>query len=62
MEGVLRAEQAAQMGLRPDPFTAAELAAMPEARTPEGWLRTHPGLWPELGGMDGFFAARFVRA
>ncbi len=61
-EGVLRAEQAARMGLRPDPFTAAELAAMPEARTPEGWLRTHPGLWPELGGMDGFFAARFVRA
>ena len=61
-EGALRAEQAVRMGLRPDPFTADELAAMPQARTPEGWLRTHPGLWPELGGMDGFFAARFVRA
>jgi 16S rRNA (cytosine967-C5)-methyltransferase len=24
-------------------------------------LRTHPGLWPERGGMDGFFAARLVR-
>ncbi len=61
-EGLLRAEQAARTGLRPDPFTPGELAAMPEARTAEGWLRTHPGLWPELGGMDGFFAARFVRA
>ena len=61
-EGRLRAEAAIRLGLRPDPFTAEELAALPEARTPEGWLRTHPGLWPELGGMDGFFAARFVRA
>ena len=48
----------ARTGLRHDPFTAAELAALPEARTPEGYLRTHPGLWPERGGMDGFFAAR----
>ena len=61
-EGPLRAESAIRLGLRADPFTADELAALPEARTQEGWLRTHPGLWPELGGMDGFFAARFVRA
>ena len=43
------------------PIFDAELADMPDARTPDGWLRTHPGLWPERGGMDGFFAARFVR-
>ncbi len=61
-EGPLRARSAIRLGLRPDPFTAEELAALPEARTEEGWLRTHPGLWPEFGGMDGFFAARFVRA
>jgi 16S rRNA (cytosine967-C5)-methyltransferase len=47
--------------LRPSPFTREELACLPEARTPEGFLRTHPGLWPERGGMDGFFAARLVR-
>lgn len=47
--------------LRHDPFTAAELASLPEARTVEGYLRTHPGLWPERGGMDGFFAARLVK-
>ncbi len=29
--------------------------------TAEGWVRTTPALWPELGGMDGFFCARFVR-
>jgi 16S rRNA (cytosine967-C5)-methyltransferase len=45
--------------LRPDPFTAAELADLPEALTEDGCLRTHPGLWRELGGLDGFFAARF---
>lgn len=30
--------------------------------TPEGDLRTLPSHWPEMGGMDGFFAARLVRA
>ena len=55
------ARVAALPGLRAHPFTAAELAGVPAALTPEGWLRTHPGLWAEHGGMDGFFAARFVR-
>jgi 16S rRNA (cytosine967-C5)-methyltransferase len=48
-------------GLEPDPFLPAELACLPEALTPEGWMRTHPGLWADKGGMDGFFAARFRR-
>ena len=46
---------------RLEPFDAAELASLPEARTAEGFLRTHPGMWAERGGMDGFFAARLVR-
>ncbi len=46
---------------RLEPFTPAELVALPEARTEEGFLRTHPGMWAERGGMDGFFAARLVR-
>jgi 16S rRNA (cytosine967-C5)-methyltransferase len=41
-----------------EPFAPEELADLPEALTPDGFLRTHPGLWPEHGGMDGFFAAR----
>jgi 16S rRNA (cytosine967-C5)-methyltransferase len=48
-------------GLRHVPFRAEELPGLPEVITPEGHLRTHPGMWPGLGGMDGFFAARLVR-
>ena len=51
----------ARGGLRHHPFLPAELPGLPEALTPEGYLRTHPGLWPERGGMDGFFAARLVK-
>ena len=29
--------------------------------TPEGWLRTHPGMLPQDGGLDGFFVARWIR-
>ena len=59
-EGEQRAQAATRFGLEPLPFGQDELVALPEARTAEGWLRTHPGMWPELGGMDGFFAARFI--
>jgi 16S rRNA (cytosine967-C5)-methyltransferase len=48
-------------GLTPAPITEAELDAIPEARTPNGSLRTHPGMWAERGGLDGFFAARFTK-
>jgi 16S rRNA (cytosine967-C5)-methyltransferase len=60
-EGAPRIAAAARFGLRHEPFRADELASLPEARTPEGFLRTHPGLWPETGGMDGFFAARLIK-
>jgi 16S rRNA (cytosine967-C5)-methyltransferase len=58
-EGAARV--AAVPGLRPDPFTAVELDGIASALTAQGTLRTHPGLWADRGGMDGFFAARFVR-
>ena len=50
----------AELGLVPKPITAEELPAglVP---TPEGWLRTHPGMLAEQGGLDGFFVARWVR-
>ena len=51
----------ARGGLRNDPFVPAELPGLPEAITPDGFLRTHPAMWPERGGMDGFFAARLVK-
>ena len=48
-------------GMKPAPFTTEELSALPEARTSDGHLLTHPALWSERGGMDGFFAGRLVR-
>jgi 16S rRNA (cytosine967-C5)-methyltransferase len=52
-------EQARRATLAPDPIRRDEL---PEwlSPTPEGWLRTDPGMLAEHGGMDGFFIARFV--
>jgi 16S rRNA (cytosine967-C5)-methyltransferase len=51
----------ASAALRRDPIAPAELAGLPEAITREGYFRTTPALWPERGGMDGFFAARLIR-
>lgn len=50
----------AQLGLTPKPITAEELPAG-LAPTPEGWLRTHPGMLAEKGGLDGFFVGRWVK-
>jgi 16S rRNA (cytosine967-C5)-methyltransferase len=61
-EGAPRVAAAAKFGLRHAPFSPEELAAISEARTSEGFLRTHPGLWADKGGMDGFFAARLIKA
>ena len=51
-------EQAARVALPTDPIRAEELPAG-LAPTPEGWLRTDPGMLAEHGGLDGFFMARF---
>jgi 16S rRNA (cytosine967-C5)-methyltransferase len=58
-EGPGRIGAALAAGLRPEPFSSAELGGMSGALTAEGWMRTHPALWPALGGMDGFFCSRF---
>ncbi len=51
----------AELGLAPKPITAAELPAG-LAPTSEGWLRTHPGMLAEQGGLDGFFIGRWVKS
>jgi 16S rRNA (cytosine967-C5)-methyltransferase len=45
-----------------DPIRAGEIAGADAFITPDGDLRTLPSHWPEIGGLDGFFAARLVRA
>jgi 16S rRNA (cytosine967-C5)-methyltransferase len=51
-------DQAPRVGLEPLPITAAELPAGLQP-TPEGWLRTDPGMLAGHGGLDGFFVARW---
>jgi len=47
-------------GLIAHPITTEEV---PNALlTPQGWLRTTPSDYAEDGGVDGFFAARFIKA
>ena len=46
--------------LAPAPIAAADLPAG-LAPSAQGWLRTHPGLLREEGGLDGFFVARWTR-
>ena len=50
--------QAAAVTLSADPIAASELPAG-LAPTPDGWLRTDPGMLAEAGGLDGFFIARW---
>jgi 16S rRNA (cytosine967-C5)-methyltransferase len=50
--------QAGHVSLAVDPIAASELPAG-LAPTPEGWLRTDPGMLAEVGGLDGFFIARW---
>ena len=50
----------AASGLAADPIRADELPAG-LTPTPEGWLRTDPGMLADHGGIDGFFVARWVK-
>jgi 16S rRNA (cytosine967-C5)-methyltransferase len=61
-EGADRIEAAlARLPVEKAPFSREEIPAMPEALTGSGDLRTTPAMWPERGGIDGFFIARAVR-
>jgi 16S rRNA (cytosine967-C5)-methyltransferase len=53
--------QAPRVTLPPMPVVAEELIAG-VTPTAEGWVRTHPALLAEHGGMDGFFIARWRAA
>lgn len=61
-EGEARIEAALdRLPLTLAPILPDELPELPEALRPDGMLQTHAGMWPALGGMDGFFAARMIR-
>ncbi len=50
----------AELGLTPKAIMTEELPAG-LSPTPEGWLRTHPGMLADKGGLDGFFVGRWVK-
>jgi 16S rRNA (cytosine967-C5)-methyltransferase len=59
LEGEEGEGQIGHIALAPDPVRPEELSDW-LSPSPEGWLRTDPGMLAEHGGMDGFFIARFV--
>ncbi len=61
-EGHDRAAAAvARLPLDLDPIKRSELPKLAAAIGRDGTVRTHPGLWPQHGALDGFFIARFRR-
>ena len=48
------------LNLRQDPIAPDEVN-LPGAVTQDGCLQTTPARWPDRGGMDGFFMARFIK-
>lgn len=65
-EELVRRHLAANGDVRLDPIDAGELAGCADFVTPEGFLRTTPADLalgePAISGLDGFFAARLVKA
>lgn len=43
------------------PIQPAELPGLETAITQDGDVRTLPSMWPERGGLDGFFISRVIR-
>jgi 16S rRNA (cytosine967-C5)-methyltransferase len=62
-EGERQADWLLEQGLpvRLSPIGAGELPGIGEMLTPRGELRCLPFHWQELGGMDGFYIARFEK-
>ena len=56
--GARRGAAGARKRLQRVPVQPAELPGLAEAITPAGDVRTLPSMWPERGGLDGFYIAR----
>ncbi len=52
---------AAGAGLVLDPLGLDDCPGLPGEAFKAGTVRTAPDVWADLGGMDGFFIARFIR-
>jgi 16S rRNA (cytosine967-C5)-methyltransferase len=48
-------------GLALDPIAALEVPGLEDALTKEGQVRILPSMWADIGGLDGFYIARFIK-
>jgi 16S rRNA (cytosine967-C5)-methyltransferase len=53
--------EALRDGWRREPIRSGDVPGADEFITAEGDLRTLPSHWPQIGGLDGFYAARLLR-
>ena len=53
---------ALKRGWRRAPLKSGDISGADEFITADGDLRTLPAHWPDIGGLDGFFAARLIRS
>lgn len=62
-EGELQIAEALKRhaSLRRAPLSRADIPGCSEAVTAAGDLRTLPSMWSDIGGMDGFYAARLLK-
>ncbi|MGE0408264.1 MAG: RsmB/NOP family class I SAM-dependent RNA methyltransferase [Amphiplicatus sp.] len=60
-ERQIEAALARHESLKRVPISPEEISGLSEAVTRTGDLRTLPSMWAEIGGLDGFFAARLRR-
>lgn len=61
-EGPAIAAHAIENGWTRAPIVRGEIDGADAFITPEGDLRTLPSHWPEIGGLDGFYAVRLTRS
>jgi 16S rRNA (cytosine967-C5)-methyltransferase len=61
-EAAMAVSAALAAGLVSDPIVGSEVVSLQGALTPEGNLRILPGMWADIGGLDGFFIARFRKS
>jgi 16S rRNA (cytosine967-C5)-methyltransferase len=60
-EATMALSAAISVGLKPDTIQPNEVPSLQDGLTSDGNLRLLPSMWPDIGGLDGFFIARFTK-
>jgi 16S rRNA (cytosine967-C5)-methyltransferase len=60
-EATMALSAAISVGLKPDAIQPNEVPSLQDGLTSDGHLRILPSMWSDIGGLDGFFIARFTK-